>query len=174
MEYPNMMSTIRRLKKQLAVLVLATLAFGGYAHAQTGHSPRDMFLESVSPLKFDETVAALKAEIAANGWMLVAAHDLSAAVAKSGQTILPVTIIEACSGKFSVPLLKNDQTRYISSLLPCRVSVYQTHDGKVIISRMNIPAMSQQMEPIVSDVMLKANDSFEPVIAKILAQAKAQ
>jgi uncharacterized protein (DUF302 family) len=72
------------------------------------------------------------------------------------------------------PLLQNDNTRYISSLLPCRVSVYQTADDKVIISRMNIPAMAQQMEPAVSSVMLKANDSFEPVIAKVLAKVKGQ
>jgi hypothetical protein len=39
---------------------------------------------------------------------------------------------------------------------------------------MNIPAMAQQMEPAVSSVMLKANDSFEPVIAKVLAKVKGQ
>ena len=165
---------ISKLKVWLAVLALATLGFGGSAIAQTAHSPRDMFSENISPLNFDETVAALKSEITANGWTLVAAHDLSAAVAKNGQSILPVTIIEACSGKYSVPLLKNDQTRYIASLLPCRVAVYQTQEGQVVISRVNIPAMAKQMEPAVSEVMLKANASFEPIIAKVLAKTKAE
>jgi uncharacterized protein (DUF302 family) len=127
-----------------------------------------LFLESESPLKYAETVEALKAEMTADGWSVLATHDLSAALAKKGHIVLPVSIIEGCSGKFSVVLLKNDDTRYISSLLPCRVSVYETSTGKVIISRMNTEVMGTQMESAVTEVMGKAGASLEVIIAKVL------
>jgi uncharacterized protein (DUF302 family) len=162
-----------QLKKWFGILLLATAAFSIIPNAQAAPSPRDMFLENVSPLTFDATVEALKTEIVANGWSVLAVHNLSATLAKSGHNILPITTIEACSGKFSVPLLRNDNTRYVSSLLPCRVSVYQTSDGKVMISRVNVGIMASQMEPAVSEIMLKAGASFEPIIDKVLTRQPA-
>lgn len=158
------------IRKWLGILTVAAMSITAFSSAQAEPSPRDLFLESESPLKFTETVEALKAEMAADGWSILATHDLSAALAKKGHTVLPVSIIEACSGKFSVALLKKDETRYVSSLLPCRVSVYETSSGKVIISRMNTTAMSAQMEPAVAEVMGKAGASFEAILAKILAR----
>lgn len=161
------MNGFRRWFVALAVAMASLLAFSS---AQAGPSPRDMFLESESPLKFAETVEALRAEMAADGWNVLAVHDLSAALAKKGHMVLPVSIIEACSGKFSVALLKKDETRYVSSMLPCRVAVYQTGEGKVIVSRMNTATMGAQMEPAVAEVMAKAGTSVEAIIAKVLAK----
>lgn len=158
------MSIIRKL---LTIVAIAALGISLNANAS---SPRDLFTESESPFSFTETVEKLKAEMAAEGWSVLATHDLSAALAKKGHDVLPVAIIEACSGKFSVTLLKKDETRYVSSLLPCRVSVYATSNGKVIISRMNTTAMGAQMEPAVAEVMAKAGASVEAIIAKVIAK----
>lgn len=133
-------------------------------------SPRDLFLESVSTLSFADTVEALTVEMTADDWSVLGEHDLSASLAKKGHNVLPVTIIEACSGTFSVALLKNDETRYVSSLLPCRLSVYATSTGKVIISRMNTAAMAAQMEPAVAEVMGKAGDRLEAIVSKVLSK----
>lgn len=161
---------MNKFKQWLSVLAVAAIGFGAFSPVQAAPSPHDMFTESESPLKFAETVEALKAEMTAEGWSILATHDLSAALAKKGHNVLPVTIIEGCSGKFSVVLLKNEQTRYVSSLLPCRLSVYETSGGKVIISRLNTTTMGAQMEPAVAEVMTKAGSSIEAIIAKILAK----
>ncbi|HEY0635978.1 MAG TPA: DUF302 domain-containing protein [Gammaproteobacteria bacterium] len=160
---------MKALKKWLGIMAIFSIGLTALTSAQAAPSPRDLFIESVSPLGFTQTVEALQAEMKTQGWNVLATHDLSAALAKKGHTVLPVSIIEACSGKFSVNLLKKDETRYVSSLLPCRLSVYETSDGKVIISRMNTSAMGAQMEPAVAEVMGKAGDSVEAIIAKILA-----
>lgn len=161
---------MNKIKQWLSILALAVIGVISLSTAQAAPLPRDLFLESVSPLKFAETVEALKTEMTADGWSVLATHDLSAALAKKGHTILPVSIIEACSGKYSVVLLKKDDTRYISSLLPCRISVYETSDGKIIISRMNTEVMGAQMEPAVTEVMSKAGASLESIIARVLAR----
>lgn len=151
------------------VVIMLGLSCANAAQEESS-SPRDMFLETVSPFGFAATVDALSAEMKADGWNILATHDLSAALAKKGHNVLPVSIIEACSGKFSVNLLKKDETRYVSSLLPCRVAVYQTNDGKVIISRMNTTVMGAQMEPAVAEVMAKAGASLEAIVTKVLAK----
>lgn len=161
---------MNKIKQWLSILALAAIGVIAFSSAHAAPSPRDLFLESESPLKFAETVEALKAEMTADGWSVLATHNLSAALAKKGHNILPVSIIEACSGKFSVALLKKDDTRYISSLLPCRISVYETSEGKVIISRMNAEVMGAQMEPAVTEVMGRAGASLETIITKILAK----
>lgn len=156
-------------KKWLAVLAFATLALSSATGALAG-SPRDMFLESESPLKYNETIEAIKAEVGAMGWTVLATHDMAATLAKKGHTIAPLAILELCSGKYSVALVKNDATRYVSSLIPCRVSVYETSTGKVIISRLNTTAMGAMMEPAVAEVMAKAGADLEAVVAKVLAK----
>lgn len=155
------------------IVCMAVFVLGfSWANAaqEESSSPRNMFLETVSPLDFATTVDALTAEMKADGWNVLSTHDLSAALAKKGHNVLPVSIIEACSGKFSVNLLKKDETRYVSSLLPCRVAIYQTSDGKVIISRMNTTVMGTQMEPAVAEVMAKAGASLEAIVTKVIAR----
>lgn len=157
------------LKKWFAILALAILGMSAFSTAQAA-SPRDMFLESESPLKLAETIDAIKAEVGGMGWSVLASHDMSATLAKKGHTIAPLVILELCSGKYSVALLKKDETRYISSLIPCRVSVYETSAGKVIISRLNTTVMGAMMEPAVAEVMSKAGADLEAVVAKVLAR----
>lgn len=154
----------------LSIMLVAAIGFGTFMPAQAAPAPRDLFVENESPMKFEETVEALKSEMAAGGWSILATHNLSAKLAEKGHNVLPVAIIEGCSGKFSVVLLKNEQTRYVSSMLPCRLAVYETSTGKVIISRMNTQIMGAQMEPAVAEIMTKASDSIEAIIAKVLAK----
>jgi len=154
----------------LSIMLVAAIGFGAFMPAQAAPAPRDLFVENESPMKFEETVEALKSEMTAGGWSILATHNLSAKLAEKGHNVLPVAIIEGCSGKFSVVLLKNEQTRYVSSMLPCRLAVYETSTGKVIISRMNTQIMGAQMEPAVAEIMTKASDSIEAIIAKVLAK----
>ncbi len=158
------------IRKWLGILAVAVMSIAAFSTVQAAPSPHDLFLESESPLKYAETVETLKAELTADGWSILATHDLSASLAKKGFTVLPVTVIEGCRGNFSVELLKNEGTRYVSSLLPCRVSVYETSTGKVIISRMNTAVMGAQMEPAGAEVMGKAGKSLEAIVAKVLAK----
>jgi len=160
---------MQTLKKWFAILALATLGMTAFTAAQAS-SPRDIFLESESPLKFAETIEAIKAEVGGMGWSLLVAHDMSAILAKKGHTVSPLVILELCSGKYSVALVKKDETRYVSSLIPCRLSIYETSSGKVIISRLNTAVMGAMMEPVVAEVMNKAGADLEAIVAKVLAK----
>jgi uncharacterized protein (DUF302 family) len=159
---------MKMLRRIAAIVTLGVLSISAVAPAAAG--PRDMFLESESPLKFSETVEAIKAETGALGWSVLATYDMSAILAKKGFVIAPIVILETCSGKYSVELIRKDETRYVSSLIPCRVAIYETSTGKVIISRLNTTAFGSMMEPAVADVMKKAGADMEGIVERVLAK----
>jgi uncharacterized protein (DUF302 family) len=87
-----------------------------------------------------------------------------------GYTLHPVVVIEVCSGKYSARLLAKDEHRHVVSMIPCRVAVYQTSTGKVVISRMNTEMFAGMMSGEVAEVMRMSGSEMEAIIKKTLAR----
>lgn len=153
-----------------AALGCATLTAQADAPAPARTAP-DLVREDVSPLSFPATVQAIKGQLAAEGWNLVAEINLGERLAKKGVTIPGgLVILELTSGKNAIPLLMNDDTRYISAFMPCSVSIYGKNDGRVMVSRMNADLMAGIMEPKVVTVMKASADKLDGTIARALAK----
>ena len=172
---------LRILNKSFAALCLmAVVALApGIAAAQTtapseaaqaGAKMPPMFIEDTSPADLARTVEAFKAEAKTAGWSLLAEHNMAGVLSARGYTLNPVLILEVCSGKYSAQLLARDETRYVASMIPCRVAIYQTSAGKVVISRMNSGMFASMMESAVGDVIKKSGDEMEGIIARTLAK----
>jgi uncharacterized protein (DUF302 family) len=116
-----------------------------------------MFQERVSPFGMEETIARIQHNIqdTGNGWTLSGLRNPARAVESDGGNTLPVMMIEACSTKYSGPILKDDGVRFLSILMPCKISVYKKQDGKVYIGNMNAGLMGQMFGPLVGDIMKK-------------------
>jgi uncharacterized protein (DUF302 family) len=114
-----------------------------------------MFHERVSPFGMEETVARIQHNIEAtgNGWSLSGLRNPAKAVETDGGNTLPVMMIEACSTKYSGPILKEDTVRFLSILMPCKISVYKKNDGKVYIGNMNAGLMGPMFGPLVGGIM---------------------
>jgi uncharacterized protein (DUF302 family) len=114
-----------------------------------------MFNERVSPFGLEETVARIQQNIEATGkgWALAGLRNPAAAVKADGGNALPVLMIEACSTKYSGPILNEDSVKFLSILMPCKISVYKKNDGKIYIGTMNAGLMGQMFGPLVGDVM---------------------
>lgn len=114
-----------------------------------------MFREVPSPFGLEETVARIQKNIqnAGNGWALSGLRDPAKAVQNDGGNVLPVLMIEACSTKYSKPILKEDSVRFLSILMPCKITVYKKNDGKIYIGLMNAGLMGKLFGPLVGDVM---------------------
>ena len=117
--------------------------------------PSLMFKERVSPFGVEETIARIQQNIqkAGNGWALSGLRNPARAVQSDGGNVLPVMMIEACSTKYSKPILKEDTVRFLSILMPCKISVYKKNDGKVYIGTMNAGLMGKMFGPLVGEVM---------------------
>jgi uncharacterized protein (DUF302 family) len=131
-------------------------------------APRVMMLESESKYGFDQTVEAFIAEVENAGWKVVGQHDMKSTLANFGHDILEVKIIEVCSAKYSAAILKLDDERIVSPLIPCRIAIYEKSDGKTYIGRMNSPLFGRMFGGVISDVIDQASIITEQMIQKIV------
>jgi uncharacterized protein (DUF302 family) len=133
--------------------------------------PRAIVVEDVSRADFVITLKTLKEQLAADGWNLVAEINLGERLAKKNVQIPGgLVILEMTSGGNTVPLLKNEETRYISALMPCSVSVYGMSDGRVIISRMNANLMASMLDPRLAEAMKKSSAQLDASVARTLVK----
>lgn len=155
------------------LLALAFAAAASPAIAETAApSSRAIVVEDISRADFAATVSALKTQLIADGWTLLVEIDLGARIAKKG-TQLPggLVILEMASGGNTIPLLKNEATRYVAGLMPCSISVYGMNDGRVVVSRVNAAAMAGMMDPKVGEVLKLSASRLDASIAAALAKA---
>lgn len=133
--------------------------------------PRAIVSEDFSRAGFADTLKTLKEQLAADGWNLLAEINLGDRLAKKNVNIPGgMVILEMTSGGNTIPLLKNEETRYVSGLMPCSVTVYGMSDGRVAISRMNARLLSGMMEPRVAEVLGKSAAHLDASIARTLAK----
>jgi uncharacterized protein (DUF302 family) len=163
-------------------LVLGVLAATGVAWNWAGGM---MFEERSSPFTVEETVARIQQNIeaAGNGWSLTGLRYPARPVQAEGGNVLPVILIEACSTKYSGPILKDDKVRFLSLLMPCKIGVYKKEDGKTYIGILNVGLISRLFGSAVGEIMgnvVKDQERFlvmdpsKPAPALILPKATGE
>lgn len=125
-----------------------------------------MFVERASPFGMDETIARIQHNIlnSGTGWTLSGLRNPGRAVQMDGGNVLPVVMVEACSTRYSGPILKDDSIRFLSILMPCKIAVYKKNDGKVYIGNMNAGLMGKMFGPLVGEIMGKVAQDQEKFI----------
>lgn len=131
----------------------------------------EYFLESQSKYTFEETVAQFEATVTEfDGWKVLKTYDLQASMAKSGFTVQPVKVFSVCNPSYSSKILFSNQERVVSSMMPCRVSIYVRTNGKTYISRMNSAEMAAQMGGVVDKVMSAASNDIEEMLKDLIIE----
>lgn len=128
----------------------------------------NLFIENISPNNFNDTVEKLTLEIENKQWKVSAIHDLKQTLVNHGKEVLPVKVFALCNPKYSGKILETDDDRIVSSLMPCRISVYMKSDGKTYLSRMNTSFLSKSMGGIIDEVMRDSSEEVEQIISEIL------
>lgn len=131
-------------------------------------SNEQMFLENESKYNFAETVEKLTALIEKNSWKVSAVHDLQETLKKNGTEVLPIKVFALCHPKHSSKILLKDDERIVSSLMPCRVSVYEKSNGKSYISRMNTGVFAKSFGGIVEEVMMDSSKEVEEILSSLI------
>ena len=117
---------------------------------------------------FDETVEKFELSVKEHNWKIPATHDLQKTMAKYGREVKPVKVFELCNPDHAGQILEKDGERIVSSLMPCRVAIYEKDDGKVYFSRMNSGLMASPMEGIIPEVMALAAKENEEILEAII------
>ncbi len=158
-----------KTKIKQAAIVLSSFALGVAATAvfMFISAPDVMIHETVSPLGHQETVDRIVETAESMGWKIPETHEIHNSVANGGYDVLPVTVIELCKVDLAGEILMDSDNRIVSSMMPCRVAVYENSDGEVIVSRMNTGLMSTVFGGEVWDTVSTATEETETILASL-------
>lgn len=114
--------------------------------------PKLMIVTHRSPLGFDETVQAVQRGITARGWSSPGTIDLRASMAKHGAGFPhEVKVVQLCNAHYAADVLSSD--RWVASLMPCTIAIYEGDDGAVYVSKMNTGLMGRLFGGNIARVM---------------------
>jgi len=133
-------------------------------------SPSLMFREDNNSKDFEITVANLEKAIEARGWKTPVVHDLQATMLKFGKDVRSVKVLEICHPDLSYQILSQSKEKIVSSMMPCRISVYEKEDGSVWISRMNSGFLAKPMSRVIRLTMSAAAADVEEIIAEVMQE----
>ena len=102
------------------------------------------------------------------GWKIPHVNDLQATMHKFGKEVRQVKVYEICQPDHAFKILSQDDERIVSSLMPCRVAIYEKSDGSVYVSRMNSGLLSRPMNKIIRSTMSDAAAETEQILADII------
>jgi len=133
-------------------------------------APSLMFREDSNSKDFEITVASLEKAIEARGWKIPVVHDLQATMKKFNKDVRSVKVLEICHPDLSYQILSQSNEKIVSSMMPCRISVYEKEDGSVWISRMNSGFLAKPMSPVIRKTMSAAAADVEEIIAEVMQE----
>lgn len=126
------------------------------------------FVEDISPVDFETTFDRLTTEIERRTWKISHVYDLQQTMENFGKNVLPIRVISLCHPSHSIRILEKDSERIISTMMPCRISVYMKHNGSTYISRMNSVVIASSFGGIIEEVMTDSATEIEEIIAQVL------
>jgi uncharacterized protein (DUF302 family) len=128
-----------------------------------------MFKVYRSKLGFDETVSTVAEAASRNGWEIPDIRDLQEEYHKAGLSdMTKVKILYFCNPPGGYDILKEDQNKSMSVMMPMGVSVYQTSDGRVEIAAMNLGMMSGMFSGAVKDVLSNGAANLEKTLEGVV------
>lgn len=130
-------------------------------------APKMMLIESKSQYAFEETLERLQQAVDEKGWKTPHVHDLQATMAKFNYEVRNVKVMEVCKPDVAQQILSQDGERIASTLMPCRISVYEKSDGQVYVSRLNSVKMGGLFGGIIKQAMDVAGNESEEIIQSV-------
>jgi uncharacterized protein (DUF302 family) len=128
---------------------------------------KPVFLVDESKLGFIETIEKIEELSKAEGWTVSHMYNLQATMERNNFEVLPVVVMSLCKPQLAYKILGSDTERPASALMPCRVSVYQTEDGKVMISRMNSTILLGMLSGMSNRAMSEAGSEIEMLLKHV-------
>jgi uncharacterized protein (DUF302 family) len=131
--------------------------------------PNMMFATYKSKLAFNEAVSSLEESAKKNGWTIPEIRDLQQDYIEEGhEDMTKVKILYFCNSQGGYNILKDDDYKKISVMMPMGVSVYETNDDQVRITAMNIGFMSMMFSGTVKKVLREGGEKFRNSIKNII------
>jgi len=131
--------------------------------------PKMMFATYKSKFDFEETISSLEESAKKNGWTIPEIRDLQQDYIEKGlEDMTKVKILYFCNAQGGYNILKNDDYKKMSVMMPMGVSVFETNDGQVRIAAMDIGFMSMMFGGTVKKVLQEGGGNFRNSVENII------
>ena len=116
--------------------------------------PRMMLKVHRSTLDFDSTVTSVENAAVAHKWKVPKVYNIQESIVSAGHTdMMRLKVISLCHPDYAYSLLKYDENKYVSGIMPCRVAVYENTGGAVYMSELNIGRLAGLFGGDIAEVM---------------------
>ncbi|OOZ13577.1 hypothetical protein BOW35_10205 [Solemya velum gill symbiont] len=104
---------------------------------------------------FDETVAAVESAVAAQpGWKVAKVFDIQKNITDAGhEGMARVKIVTLCNPHYANRILTDDKDKVVTTMMPLGIGVYETGDGSVYMSEMNVGLVGMMFGGTIAEVM---------------------
>jgi len=118
---------------------------------------------------FDETVAAVeKAVTAQQGWKVSKVFDIQKNIIDAGhQDMTRVKIVTLCNPHYANRILSDDKDKVVTTMMPLGIGVYETKDGSIYMSEMNVGLVGMMFGGTIAEVMGDASTDIAKMIAAV-------
>lgn len=128
-----------------------------------------MFTARQSKLNFEETISSIRESAVKHGWEIPTIHNLQQEYQAAGlNDMTRMKIIYFCNPYGGYRILKDDQNKSMSVMMPMGVSVYETNDGQVYIAGPNLGLMSTMFAGTVKETFKEGAANFEKTLENII------
>jgi uncharacterized protein (DUF302 family) len=101
--------------------------------------PRMMFKVQRSALDFDSTVMSIENTAVSHGYKVPKVYDIQESLVSAGHADMTrLKVISLCRPDHTYSLLQHDENKSVSAIMPYRLAVYETADGGVYLSELNV------------------------------------
>ena len=144
---------------KFSALIAGVLLIGGCSMGKM------MVNERVSPYDFATTVQTIQDNASKTGWAIPKTYDWQKIVTQAGQHDPgKITVFKLCKANIAATLLKDDDNKFVSTMMPCSVSVYEKTDGKTYVAIMDLKLMGALMSKEVAEIMYDVNDQTREIL----------
>ena len=143
------------MKKWIIALIIGMLAgflICGVVVWKT--MPQIMLTIKKSNYDFEETFSRIENSILDHDWDIQRIYDMQECMETYGyEDIKNISIFSICKPENVADILADDKNKKVTAIMPCRMGIYETSNGDVYVSRMNIALMSKMFGGVIEDVM---------------------
>lgn len=139
--------------------VLVTVAVTAIA------APGLMIEERRSPYDVATTVQTIVTNATARGWVVPKIYDFREALARpAGPDLAPIRVVELCQRDYARELLKSGRNRFVATMMPCAIAVYEKEDGRTYVASMNVGLMGRLFGGEIRAIMGKVAEDDKEIL----------
>ena len=128
-----------------------------------------MFRVSRSRLSYEETVKQVHENALEVGWNVPMVFELQKHYIEHGLSDMSkATNIYLCNPQGGYEIMKDDEFKPMSVMMPTPVSVYENSAGDVFVARMNLGRMSAMFGGSVKTTLQEGGARLERALAEVL------